>query len=185
MKEQANLEPNCRRRRSTPPEGGFTLLETSVAAMIMLIGLLSAAQLFAVAALFNHSSKQTTLATSLAHRKMEQLLAQPLDSALVNYGGSLTSDTQDVGATTNFYEDYYVDPTTKQVSTSPFFTGQPATYHVRWQITADPGSPQMAGLRVISVRAEATRAGMVGAGAGSGSAAKEVAELTTIRTPPQ
>jgi Tfp pilus assembly protein PilV len=180
MKIRTNLRLKKAGRRG---EAGFTLLETAVAAMIMLVGLLSAAQLFVLAALYNNSSKQTTLATSLAHRKLEELLAQPIDSALLAYGGSLTSNAT-VGST-NYFESYFVDPTTKQVRNTAWFTGQPATYLVRWSVSADPGTPQMAGLRVISVRAEASRAGLVGGGAGSTNAAKEVAELTTIRTPPQ
>lgn len=185
MKSKCNRPMKRRPRRAESAEGGFTLLETAVASMIMLVGLLSAAQLFAVAALFNHSSKQTTMATLLAHRKVEELLAQPLTSAMLQYGGSLTTDTQVTsgGTTTNFYEHYYVDPTTKAVSvvsgTSPY------TYAVRWQISADPGSPAMAGMLVIAVHAESVQAGLVGVGNGSTGAAKEVTEITTIRTPPQ
>ncbi|HYE74214.1 MAG TPA: hypothetical protein VEF04_12830 [Blastocatellia bacterium] len=185
MDKSAN--PNLRLSQEAAPKGesGFTLLETAVGAMVMLVGLLAAAQLFAVAALYNHSSKQTTLATALAHRKLEELIAQPLTSTMVDYGGSLTSDAQNTAGTTNFYEDYYIHPTTKQFSTSPHFTGQAASYHVRWQVSADTGSSAMTGMRVIIVRAEATQAGLKGIGAGSTGAAKEVAQLSTIRTPPQ
>lgn len=189
MKSKPILKRRTPPRRQEPrgaqAESGFTLLETAVAAMIMLVGLLSAAQLFAIAALYNHSSKQTTLATSLAHRKMEELLAQPIDSALISYGGSITADAQNTAGTTNFFESYYVSPTTKQVGTSPFFTGQPVTYRVRWQVGSDPGASPMADMRVITVRAEATRAGLVGIGAGSTGAQAEVCTLSTIRTPPQ
>lgn len=185
MKLRTKLNLQLNNKAASSSESGFTLLETAVAAMVMLVGLLSAAQLFAVAALYNHSSKQTTMATSLAHRKIEELLAQPLTSTMIDYGGSITSDAQNTGGTTNFYEDYYVDTTTKQFSTSPYFTGQAPSYHVRWQVSADTGTSAMAGMRVIIVRAESTQAGLKGLGTGSTGAAKEVAQISTIRTPAQ
>ena len=172
-----------RRAPGQAAQAGFTLIETAIASLIMLVGLLVVAQLFVLAALYNHSSKQTTLATTLAQRKLEELLAQPLTSNLIGYGGSLTSDSQNTAATANYYESYYVDPTTKQFSIAT--TGQTVSYKVRWQVNSDPGASPMAGLRIIRVRAEAMQAGLIGAGAGSANAAREWAELSTIRTPPQ
>jgi len=168
-----------RKTQSKSAQSGFTLVETALASVIMLVGLLTVAQLFVLAALYNQSSKQTTLAASLAHRKIEQLLAVPLNSALIAYGGSLGASNTTAG----YFENYYVDPTTKQVSVAT--TGQTVSYTVTWLVQTDNGSPAMTGLRRITVRAEATRAGIIGLGISGANAAKEVAEISTIRTPSQ
>jgi Tfp pilus assembly protein PilV len=164
-----------------PGQAGFTLLEASLASVILLVGLLTVAQLFVLAALNNQSSKQTTMATSLAHRKLEQLLSVPLNSPLIAYGGSLGASA----ATAGYVENYYVDPATKRVSTNPFSEGQPVTYVVTWRVQTDSGSPAMAGLRRLTVRAEATRAAMTGTGVVGAVATPEMAEISTIRTPSQ
>jgi Tfp pilus assembly protein PilV len=170
-----------RTNKQLSKQAGFTLTEAALASVIMMVGLLSVAQLFALAALHNQSSKQTTIATSLAHRKLEQLLSVPLNSAMVAYGGSLGAST----ATSGYVENYYVDPATKRIAQAPFFTNQPVTYVVTWLVQTDNGSPAMAGLRRLTVRAEATRAGMRGTGVVGEAATPEVAEISTIRTPSQ
>ena len=167
--------------KHTREQAGFTLAEVAMASVIMMVGLLSMAQLFALSALHNQSSKQTTIATSLAHRKLEQLLSVPLNSAMIAYGGSLGAS----GATTGYVENYYVDPTTKRIAQTAFFSGQPVTYVVTWIVQTDNGTPAMTGLRRLTVRAEATRAGMKGMGVAGATATAEMAEISTIRTPSQ
>src|SRR5437868_9938237 len=162
-------------------QAGFTLAEVAMASVIMMVGLLSMAQLFALSALHNQSSKQTTIATSLAHRKLEQLLAVPLNSAMIAYGGSLGASS----STTGYVENYYVDPTTKNIALTPFFTNQPVTYVVTWLVQTDNGTPAMTGLRRLTVRAEATRAGLKGTGVVGEAASPEMVEISTIRTPSQ
>ncbi|MFN7949587.1 MAG: prepilin-type N-terminal cleavage/methylation domain-containing protein [Blastocatellia bacterium] len=167
---------------------GFTMVEVIVAALITLVGLLSVTQLFLMAALYNKSSKQATLATMLAQRKLEQLLALPLNHASLQYNGSLDVNNLPVSGTT---ENYYLDHTrtgytgTGQISPTPFYTGQQPSYTVTWVVLADAASPPMSGLRRIIVRAEATHAGMEGNGINASLVAREVAQIGTIRTPPQ
>ncbi len=162
-------------------QSGFTLVETVFASLVMLVGLLTVAQMFVLAALYNQSAKQDTLATSLAHRKMEQLLAVPLDSPLIAFGGSLGANNTTAG----YFENYYVDPATKQVGLNPFVAGQPVSYVVTWRVDPDNANPPMAGLRRLTVRAEATRAALVGLGVNPNNISVEVAELSTIRTTSQ
>jgi hypothetical protein len=170
--------------KSAQLQSGFTLIETTVASLILMVGLLSIAQVFALAALYNQSSKQTTIATSLAHRKMEQLLGVPLDSNLVQLGGSLTANQANSANSANYWENYQVDPTTKQMTMVA--DDQPYNYIVRWQIQADNVNPPMNGLIRITVRAEAVKAGLTGLGVVSPySAETEAAEISTIRTPSQ
>ena len=162
-------------------QAGFTLAEVAMASVIMMVGLLSMAQLFALSALHNQSAKQTTIATSLAHRKLEQLLSVPLNSAMIAYGGSLGASSSTAG----YVENYYVDTATKRVSLTPFFAGQPVTYVVTWLVQTDNGATPMTGLRRLTVRAEATRAAMKGTGVVGATATPEVSEISTIRTPSQ
>jgi Tfp pilus assembly protein PilV len=168
-----------RKHRHPSSQSGFTLTEVALASVIMMVGLMSIAQLFALAALHNQSAKQTTLATSLAHRKIEQLLSVPLNSAIIAYGGSLGASASTAG----YVENYYVDPTTKQVSIAA--AGQQVSYVVTWSVQADPGVPAMTGLRLLTVRAEATRAALKGTGVVGETATPEVAQISTIRTPSQ
>lgn len=167
--------------KHTRQQAGFTLAEVALASVVMMVGLLSMAQLFALSALHNQSAKQTTMATSLAHRKLEQLLSVPLNSAMIAYGGSLGASASTAG----YVENYYVDPSTKNIAQTAFFTGQPVTYVVTWLVQTDNGSPAMAGLRRLTVRAEATRAAMKGTGVVGATPTAEVSEISTIRTPSQ
>jgi Tfp pilus assembly protein PilV len=164
-------------------QAGFTLIEVTVASMISMVGLLALAQLFTLATLHNQSSKQTTLATMVARHQIEQLLAIPLSgsslSSQLNTGGALGSSN----AVSGYSQNYYVNVTTKQFSTTPFFTGQQPGYVVTWKIEADNAAApivQLPRLRRLTVRAEATLAGMTG-NAASGTQQVEVAEISTMR----
>ena len=156
---------------------GFTLLETAAASMIMLIGMMAVMQLFALSIVYNKSSTQTTMAATLAKKQMEKLLAQALpetEVAPLGYGGAL-GDTNKV---TGYYQNYYVDfdrngtKGTMRMSTTPFYTGQSISYVVTWKVeqdsvtVTDPATnqqvPALSGLRRITVRAEATQAGLQG-----------------------
>jgi Tfp pilus assembly protein PilV len=93
-------------------DNGFTLLETAVASLIILVGLVSTANLFVLAALNNQASKQTTLATTIAKRKMENLLSLPLAgvaSAPVAYSGSMNATTGALTPAAGCTENYFVD----------------------------------------------------------------------------
>lgn len=200
MKKAVRNQRHQQRQRAS---SGFTLIEVSVASLITFIGLLSVAQLFMVAGLINRSSKQTTLASILAKRRMEALMTVPLTHADVQYQGALNASGQPTGGTSeNYYVDFdrqtgtdaqgkpIIQKGTGQVSTAVFYTGQPVTYQVTWAVLQDSvaagsGAATMAGLRRLIVRAEAQQAALIGSGQGSGSVAREFAQLSTIRTPPQ
>jgi prepilin-type N-terminal cleavage/methylation domain-containing protein len=183
---------------------GFTLLETAAASMIMLIGIMAVMQLFVLAKVYNKSATQTTMAATLAKRQMERLLALPLppvnEPAPLGFGGQLGQ----ASATTGYFENYYVDydrdgqKGSMQFSTTPFFTGQAVSYVVTWKVeqdnvtVTDPVTnlpvPALAGLRRITVLAEATRAGLRGnmatqSNGQAGTLTPETAQLSTIRTP--
>lgn len=183
---------------------GFTLLETAAASMIMLVGMMAIMQLFALSMVYNRSSTQTTMAATLAKHQMETLLAQAMPTAdelpPLGYGGQLG----DSNKVTGYYQNYYVDfdrngqKGTMRLSSTPFYTGQAISYVVTWMVEQDSVTvndpdtntpiPALAGLRRITVRAEATKAGLQGnaqsRGAGQASTlTPETAQISTIRTP--
>ncbi|HZS05861.1 MAG TPA: prepilin-type N-terminal cleavage/methylation domain-containing protein [Blastocatellia bacterium] len=172
-----------RTRKHHSSQSGFTLIEVTIAALITTVGLLTLAQLFALAAIHNLSSKQTTMATMVASHKVEQILAIPrTGSALstqLDPGGALGRSN----AVAGYFQNYYVDTTTKQFSATPFVSGQQPSYIVTWKIETD-NAPAPAvtipGLRRITVRAEAAQAGTIGNGVTS-TQQVEVAEISTIR----
>lgn len=192
-----------RSRKQQRAESGFTLLETAIAGMVMLVGLLGIMQLFALSVIYNKSAKQTTLASTIAKRKIEQLIAMsipdPSEPPPLGYGGALGM----ANAVTGYSENYYVDfdrngvKGTMQIQNTPWYSGQPVSYVVTWKVEQDnitvndPVSglpvPEMPGLRRITVRAEATQSALVGNGVNSGAnkPQAESAVLSTIRTPSQ
>lgn len=58
---------------------GFSLIEVLVATTVMVVGVATLAQLFALALNANAAASQTTMVTVLAQQKMEQLRAEPFD----------------------------------------------------------------------------------------------------------
>jgi len=56
-------------------ESGSTLIEVLIATLVLISGVFSMAQLFLIAAATNAEARQTTVATTLAAQKMEQVLS--------------------------------------------------------------------------------------------------------------
>jgi hypothetical protein len=70
-----NLNSKTRRgrERRSHGQGGFSLIETMVATMLLTSALVTTAQLLAIATRANTNSKRQTFASTLAQEKMEQL----------------------------------------------------------------------------------------------------------------
>lgn len=183
-------------------ESGFTLLETAMATMIMSVGLMGVMQLFVLSTLYNKSSTQTTIAATLAKRQMEKLLAMPFPSTAEPPPLGYSAAGAQLGAAnkvTGYFENYYVDfdrngvKGSMRLSTTPFYSGQEISYVVTWIVQPDNvtvlnpvtnlSEPALQGLRRITVRAEATQAGMKGNAVAGGAATPESAEISTILTP--
>ena len=198
------MKDNKKKAQSQQCERGFTLLETAAATMIMTVGLMAIMQLFVLSLVYNKSSTQTTIAATLAKRQMERLLALPLPAAAepapLGYGGQLGNADKVNG----YFENYYVDfdrngqKGTMRLSSTAFFDGQSISYVVTWIVERDNVTvldpvtntqvPALPGLRRITIRAEATQAGMQGntmAGTNGGTTTQtpESAQLSTMRTP--
>ena len=61
---------------------GSTLIEVLVATVVLVTGVLGVAQLFLIAAATNAAARDTTIASTLAAQKVEQLLSTELDAAI-------------------------------------------------------------------------------------------------------
>jgi prepilin-type N-terminal cleavage/methylation domain-containing protein len=116
-------------------EAGFTLVETLVAIVILVFGLMAVSNLMLVAATSNSVANQGTAAAAAASETLEALKQVPF-SALVD-GGSLTADTSAGGV------DFFRRDQIKGVG----------PIHTRWVVTTVPTDAQV---KFITVQSEGT-----------------------------
>ncbi len=76
-------------------ESGFTLLETSIAMMIMLVAALAASALFVYAINYNSGARDRAMALALAQQRMERLRNAPFDDAVLDAGTSTENITSE------------------------------------------------------------------------------------------
>lgn len=149
-------------RQDRSSESGFTLVETLVAIVVLVFGLMAVTNLLLVAATSNTVANQSSAATASASQAMD--LLRSTRWADIVPGGSLTTDTTtpspDCRALTSPITAYNCDDNIQGVG----------TVKTRWQITAGVGTVRMV---LITVQSEGT-----GAMAG----ARSRATFTTYRT---
>jgi type II secretory pathway pseudopilin PulG len=80
--------------RSPTSEDGFSLIETLIAAMLVIVALASLAQLFVIAVAANRAAGSVTLATILAREKMEEIISIDEDGVHANADGVDFADAQ-------------------------------------------------------------------------------------------
>jgi hypothetical protein len=73
-------------------EGGFSLVETMVASLVLVVGLVGMAQLLAVATVMHSDARQATTATLLAQSKIDVLMRLNFAAAAVLPGGNLNAN---------------------------------------------------------------------------------------------
>lgn len=110
-------------------ERGFSLLETMLAMLIMLMILLSVAQLFGMSVAVNKAADDITQVTSLASEMVEQLKARGYDG--LTAGGSLSTNA------TGFFDTPSVDADVN------------AEFTRRWLLT-DNGDHMQIDVRVVA-----------------------------------
>jgi prepilin-type N-terminal cleavage/methylation domain-containing protein len=149
-------------RHDPSGERGFTLVETLVAIVVLVFGLMAVTNLLLVAATSNTVANQASAATASASQVMDLLRSTPWTS--VTAGGDLNADTTspspDCRALASPLTAYNCDDVIPGVG----------TIKTRWLITAAVGTVRM---RQITVASEGT-----GAMAG----ARSRATFTTYRT---
>ena len=114
-------------------ERGFTIVEVLVATVILVIGLVSMAELMAITLRMQMLGKNETAAIRLVQSKFDELVAVTFTNASVAVGGSLTTDV----AT---YNDAPV-----------------SGYKRRWQIAAIAGETRVRTLTVTVIPTNADR----------------------------
>jgi type II secretory pathway pseudopilin PulG len=143
-------------------ESGFTLVETLVAIVVLVFGLMAVTNLLLVAASSNTVANQASAATASASQTMDLLRSTAWNGLVV--GGNLTADTTspspDCRALTSPVVAYNCDDNIPGVG----------TIKTRWQITAGIGTVRML---AITVRSE---------GQGALAGARSRATFTTYRT---
>jgi type II secretory pathway pseudopilin PulG len=117
-------------------ESGFTLVEVMFAAIILVVGLLSLAQLLAVTIRAESLARNGAEATRLAQGQLDSLMKASLDA---DPRVQITpTGTDSLAANVNNYFRLYTNP----VPTRP-------SSIVRWQVTAGPASTRVITVRVL------------------------------------
>jgi Tfp pilus assembly protein PilV len=135
--EQHRQRATPQRSSSSKPSGaeGFTLIETTVAMVVMMIVSLGAASAFVYAVSNNTGANDRELAMAVAQKRMEWLRAIPLDetTATQNYaypgGGLKATATPVVETTTSGGRTYEITTTIADLDTdtNPAAASDPAT----------------------------------------------------------
>ena len=128
-------------------ESGFTLVEALVAIVVLVFGLIAVSNLMLVASTSTSVANQSTAATVVASRIMEQLTMTPWTNLVV--GGSLTGDVPGPGPNCDAIApgDYNCDSEFPGVG----------TVHVRWVI----GVPAAGALRTLFIQVQAEGTGVL------------------------
>ena len=80
MRKQDELRRHSAITAEINPQRGFTLIEVTIAMVVMMIGTLGAAALFAYSVNYNSGAYDRTLAHAVAQKQMEYLRRVPFDS---------------------------------------------------------------------------------------------------------
>jgi hypothetical protein len=153
-RDSVRLQPNT---RHAMPVGqcGFSILEMLLASAIMMVGIISVVQLVPVSLQLNANNRLDTMATVIAQRELDQMLAQPVsvntftdaDGRAISLGGAGAA-----GASV-------IDGPPPMIDFSPgsgkppvgFYAGQTdpsgATFELRWAVIS-----QVSGAKTISKR---------------------------------
>jgi type II secretory pathway pseudopilin PulG len=135
-------------------QGGFTILEVSVASVVSMVGLLCLAGLFTLSISQNRVVKQFSSTTALAQEKLEQLTTFERSDSRLSAGGSLNSALT-VG-TLQYSDDVFVDDTGQVYINANIPSGSKAQYRRFWAVQ---NSPTLTNTMIVAVRVVALQAG--------------------------
>jgi Tfp pilus assembly protein PilV len=145
-------------RRST--EQGFTLMETAVSLVIMMVIGLGAASLFAYATMANSSATDRELAMAVAQKRMEWLRTMPfsvttrnLTYSYPNGGlGATTGTTETETSSGRRYTIVTIIENTSVVPAGQLDAGQPTVKSITVRVTPQGAGPALGGVSLSSQR---------------------------------
>lgn len=156
--DRSNMERGARvRARET--ERGFTLVETSVAMVVMMVVGLAAASLFTFAVGYNTNATDRELATILAQQRIERMRAIPFDATTRNL--AFASGGLGATATTGVVENvqsggrrFSVTTVIENVAFDTAATPQPVLKRITVRVApTGAGGLAIGGVRVTTLRA--------------------------------
>ena len=139
----------CVEGRGGANEKGFTLLETSIALVILLVAGLGVVSLFTYSIRFNSGGDDRAMAASIAQEQVEQLRSVAFSDTILNVGTVAATNTIRNGRT------YQVTKTVTGSNNN--VSGNPTLKTIT--IRVDPTSPGWAGFPVIIRTIRSTTAG--------------------------
>jgi prepilin-type N-terminal cleavage/methylation domain-containing protein len=134
---------NATTRNRDDAEAGFTLVETLVAIVILVFGLMAVTNLLLVAASSNTVANQGSAAVTSASQAMDMLKITSF-GALVDGGGAITDD---IDASTMACDDPALMPNAFHCTDSVPGVGM---IHTHWQVTTSAADPRLKHIRVQS-----------------------------------
>jgi Tfp pilus assembly protein PilV len=142
-----NRASNAARRNS---EGGFTLIETSVALVVLMVAGLGVASLFTYSIRYNSGADDRAIAISIAQQQIEQFRSVAFTDSILNVSAATVLNPNTVSNGRTYQVTKTVTGSNNDVSGNP--TLKTITIRV------DPLSPGWAGFPVIlrTVRSSAT-----------------------------
>jgi len=87
------MKPQTPKHKSTNGERGFTLIETTIAALVMLVGALGCASLFVFALQNNVGGGERALAMAVAQQQLEQIRSVNYEDSTLNTGTASSTVT--------------------------------------------------------------------------------------------
>ena len=78
------MKPQTPKNKSTNGEGGFTLIETTIASLVMLVGALACASLFVFSLQNNVGGGERALAMAVAQQQLEQIRSVAYEDSTLN-----------------------------------------------------------------------------------------------------
>jgi prepilin-type N-terminal cleavage/methylation domain-containing protein len=131
-----NMKPS-KLRKSRRGQDGFTLIETAIATMIMLVGLVAVAQLVATSVFLNSANRDDSTAMVLAQNELNQFAGQPL--SLFSYTDPLGNVcTLGSAGTTGSFVGSPIATSNDNRQVIDFSRATVANYSFTW---ADPNDP--------------------------------------------
>jgi type II secretory pathway pseudopilin PulG len=156
--------PGIKKRR----DAGFSLLETMMATVVLIIGLVGVAQLVPASMLLNSGNRTNSSSLVLAQRELDQMIAQPLvpptnppgftdAQGIFCYLGDPTKPNQLVGspimvANNRPVIDFAQDPVIGYSYATPYIDPNDPTraqWDIRWAVITTTNGPVITGKRFI------------------------------------